>query len=135
MRKFCLIGLMVLVSGVVMAGESFKFVGLDYKLTDEDSKPISLGVLSWSTEEIDIAAGAYCQLGFMTYKDVVRFNLGGGGAWNDDKGRVDIRPLTSITMAFSIYESSFEVGAYYAPFWGLDDKSDDPYGLMFGYLF
>ena len=155
MRRLMVILVMVLMASMVSAGanisrarsKTVKYVNpgrieqesdwtmvfKDYSVVDETRKPVGLGLLTWSDDDVDFEPGVYGQLSWLNYKEIWRFNIGVGAALKND--RVYVRPLTSVTMAFSMGQASFEVGAYYAPFWGLDSRSDDPYGLMFGYLF
>jgi len=129
----------IIMTGMIQANASnldstpnFSMLIKDYKFTDQNIQPISAGIISWTDKTRDLEPGIYAHINCLNWKRKIRFNIG-AIAIIDDVVRVNAE--TSITMVFSIYDHKFEVGGYYAPFWGLDKRSNDPYGIMLGYIF
>ena len=138
MRKWMmvLVMVMVLVASVATAGD-FKILGRGDGPLDWIENPLGVGLCSWTDSDFDFELGIYGQFALVSWRDAVRLNAGMAAMWDHQKDRVAVRPITSITFGIYFYKPKMmiEIGAYYAPFWGLDDRSDDPYGLMIGYIF
>jgi hypothetical protein len=123
----CLVGL-----AAVAEEPLFKVVGMDYPMNGtEQERPLSLGVCSWTDKENDFSVGAYFDFAFISVlKDHLRLGTGFVFAPTVDR-RVDMRLETSLTVRFDW----LTVGVYYAPFWGLVENIDNPYGFLVGYSF
>ncbi len=124
-----------LMTAAVANAQSIKILGRDYSSTDWNEHPLSVGALTWSDDDHDFELGIYGAVTFVSWKDAVRFNMGLGVIWESEKNRPNFRPLTSITFGIPVGDLMFEAGAYYAPFWGLYEGVDDPWGFMLGYAF
>ena len=114
---------------------SIKVVGVHYNPLDWNEHPIAVGLLTWCDDDYDHELGIYGQMAFISFKDAVRLNAGFGAIWESAKDRPKFRPVTSLTFGVPVGGGLVEIGAYYAPFWGLDERSDDPWGFMLGYAF
>ena len=136
MRRIVMLLVFILAASVAHAGD-FKIMGRDYNPLDWAQNPIGIGVCSWTDDDYDFEPGLYGQFALVSWRDAVRLNMGCAFIWDYDNDRVDFAPVTSVTMGIFFFKANklMEVGVYYAPFWGLDSRSDDPYGLMIGYAF
>jgi hypothetical protein len=112
----------------------FMVVGRDYNLFEDISvKPLSVGINSWYTFDTGVLPAMYASVALFSYKDVVRFEVGGSSTWNGNKDRVDISPLTGIS---TLLAEKIVVGIWFAPFWNLyGNCPDDAWGGMIGYAF
>ena len=139
MKKILAVLVAMLVASVVVAVEPQKTVKLlfkDYGLTNEGEGigALSVGLCSWTDDENDFAICGYWDCKFLMLWDE-KLNFGAGMAVRPyhhlifDHLALDPRVETSVTTHLF---NCLEIGAYYAPFWGLTRYSD-PYGLMVGY--
>lgn len=131
--KKLLVGLVILLalSGVSKAGET-RMMFRDYSPLDFVGSPLGVGYASWTDSDEDFASGVYGQIALISWRDKVRLNFGAVASWKDSKDRVELRPHTSISTLIPIGNFDLEIGGYYAPFWGLEPRTDDPYGVMIG---
>ena len=116
------------------AGEDrrLKMLFYDYKLADDDMRPLSAGVATWNNKELPGHSGFYCSAAFFSWKDW-RMEVGGTETWNEKKSRVEIGMLTGVSVRLW---DRLVVGAWYAPFWNTSGRNpDDPWGFMVGYAF
>ena len=135
MKKFLMVVMLLVMSATVSHAQSLKIMGRDYNPLDWNEHPLAIGAITWSDNDYDFEPGIYGQMCFVSWKDAVRLNSGVIIIWNSEKNRPSFRPNTSITFGIPVGDLMFEAGIYYAPFWGLYDKSDDPWGFMLGYAF
>jgi len=135
MKKYILIMALMMVVGVIRGEGDIKVMFRDYNPLEFEKNPVAVGIGTWSDDDEDLAPAIYGQLAWLTWKERLRLNMGIAVAWKDSIEEVRVRPITSITTIVSIKDINFEVGGYYAPFWGLDDRSDDPYGILIGLAF
>jgi hypothetical protein len=134
MKKIGLTILCLVMMATMAHAQDIKILGRDYSWRGDVANPIGVGAITWSDEEYDFEPGIYGQILFGSYKEIVRFSMGMVVIWDDDKP--GIRPSTALTFGIPIgNDDIIEIGAYYAPFWGLDSRSDDPWGFMLGYGF
>lgn len=133
MRKYLFVLLALILAGSVSAGEErLRLLWRDYKLTDVDTRPISMGAVLWENKELPDHVGVYASIAGLSYKDW-RLEGGGMATWNEVKDRVEIAMLTGISVRLW---DKLVVGAWYAPFWNLyGPRPDDPWGIMVGYAF
>ena len=122
-----------LLSANATENKSVKLAFKDYSITDQELRPMSIGLCTWSDSETSCDVAGYFDIAIISmFNDRLRLGTGLIGKPRDDSHWMDIKMETSITTRFDW----FEVGAYYCPFWGLADKkyADDPaYGIMIGY--
>ena len=121
MKKYWLVFLMSL----FLCSSSFA----DIKILGQvdNLKPISFGVGVSSLEgEYSLAFYSNVYLLYM-FGDKLRLGVGFMAADYNDKFRV--RFQTSATL---LLFDRFETGAFYCPFYNLDPRSKDPYGVIFG---
>lgn len=118
--------------------KTVKILFRDYGVTDTKGVgALSLGVCSWTDKNDDFAVGGYFDVKFLMLWGE-KLNFGAGMAIRPyhhikfDHLAIDPRVETSVTTHLF---NCLEIGAYYAPFWGLDSRSDDPWGLLAGYYF
>jgi len=142
MKRMLAVLVIVLMASVVAASETqspktVKLLFRDYELTNqgEGIGAFSLGVCSWTDDENSFSGCGYFDLKFLMLWEE-KLNFGVGMAIRPyhhvtfDKLAIDPRIMTSVTTHLA---NCIEIGAYYAPFWGLTRYSD-PYGLMAGYF-
>jgi hypothetical protein len=124
MKKVILIAFIMMLASFAM-GEVKTFL-IDYRYFDSEIRPISLGITSFSDRDKDTAAiyGSVCMFNYKS----IRFEIGSGISFEGD---------VAFITGFSYPIKSMVLGAWYAPFWGLDidGNSDDPWGIMVGYRF
>lgn len=134
MRKylFALLVLGMACSGLAGEEKRLKLLFRDYRLTDEDVRPISIGAVLWQSKELPDHFGPYAGLSPFYYKNL-RFEAGCASTWNEKRSRVEIAMLTGISVRI---KEKFILGAWYEPFWGMDKRfPDDAWGVMVGYAF
>ena len=132
MRKRLLMLLVLCLACSVYAGEerALKLIYKDYKVMDEDIRPISFGAVLWENRELPDHVGFYGSLAMFTYGDW-RFEVGGVETWNKWTGYCEIDFLTGISVKLW---DRVVVGGWFSPFWDLYGfRKDDPYGIMIGY--
>jgi len=115
--------------------DGVRFVGRDYNVLEFVDAPIGVGIATWSDEDEDFAPGLYAQMAMVSWEDVIRLNIGATFAWKESQGRLAVRPTTSLTYLIPTEDFNIEIGGYFAPFWNIDPRSDDPYGVMVGIAF
>ena len=139
MKRVLVALVMILVASCVTAAEPSKTVRIlfkDYGITNEGEGigALSLGLCTWTDKENDFALAGYGDFKFIMLWDE-KVNVGIGFAAksppDDAHYRMDLRMEASLTTHLF---DCLELGAWYAPFWGLADK-DDPWGFMAGYYF
>jgi len=113
----------------------FKIVGRDYNFWDDiiSVHPVSIGVASWTDENLGNRPALYASGAMFTYKDVVRLEFGGVVTWDNNRGWADIAMLTGVS---TLINDHIIFGIWLSPFWNLyGDNPDDPWGVMLGYAF
>lgn len=134
MKRWLLVILVAFCFCSAQAGEDrrLKLLFRDYKLADEDVRPLSAGLMLWESKELPDHVGLYGSIAPVSYKNW-RIETGGMATWNEKKDRVEIGMLTGVSYRFSC---NVVIGAWYAPFWNTYGKNpDDPWGVMVGYAF
>lgn len=139
MKKFFIrAALVALMTSTCYAG-GVRMIGKDFWVTDEELRPISFGLCSWTDEESDCQLGAFLNISLFNLWDN-RLRLGTGFAISTpDEGtadfvKVDAR-LIGPTVTTLLWDH-LELGFYVTPFWNLYDGGvDDPWGFMVGYAF
>jgi hypothetical protein len=115
------------------AVKTVKLAFRDYGLYDQDVRPITFGICTWTDSETSCDIAGYLDVTVISLlNDKLRFGAG-VLARAGDFNAVDFKMETSVTTRLFDW---LEVGAYYCPFWGLANEkfNDDPaYGLMVGY--
>ena len=134
MRRYLLVFLLMLVACSCWADDRrLRVLFRDYKLMDEDVRPLSAGLMLWENKELPNHVGPYASVGLFSYNNW-RFEVGGLAVWNEKVEReyaVEISMLTGISHRF---ENNIVVGVWYAPFWNTYGRNpDDPWGIMIGY--
>jgi hypothetical protein len=141
MRKLLIpiIALLILMATFSAYGQNVKIIGKDFWVTDEELRPISFGLCSWTDEESPCQLGAFLNISLFNLWDN-HLRLGTGFAISTpDEGtadfvKVDLR-LIGPTVTTLLFDH-LELGFYVTPFWNLYDGGvDDPYGVMVGYAF
>jgi len=134
--KRLVVGLVVFLMVVSFSmAEGARVIFRDYNPLKFNENPVGIGLATWTDDADDLAPAIYGQLAFVSWQDKVRLNFGGAVGWKDSIHELRLRPITSITTIISIKDINFEVGGYYAPFWGLESRTDDPYGILIGMAF
>jgi hypothetical protein len=137
MKKFSIL-LVFLFSVISSFSETrdLKMIYRDYTLSDTDAlstRPISVGLVSWTDNDIDILPGLYVSIAVLTYKDIVRLEVGGVTTWDQKHAYLDSDMLIGIS---TLINDKFVVGIWMSPFWNLHPiYHNDPYGIMVGYAF
>jgi hypothetical protein len=133
MKKWLLVLLVLFSICSVQASErNLKLLWRDYNLSDEDTRPLSAGLMLWESKELPSHFGPYGSIAPLSYYNF-RAEVGGMATWNEKKDRVEIGMLTGLSYRFSC---NVVMGVWYAPFWNTYGKNpDDPWGLMIGYAF
>jgi hypothetical protein len=133
MRKYLFVLLFLCLAGSGIAGEErLRMLWSDYKLTDEDTRPISIGAVLWENRELPDHLGLYSSVALFSYKDW-RLECGGIGTWNEVRDRVEVAVLTGVSVRLW---DRVVLGTWYAPFWNVYGvRPDDPWGIMVGYAF
>lgn len=137
--KRVLVVIVLLCAGLVSAnaaeGKPLKMLFRDYKISDQEMRPISAGLCTWTDSEVSCDVAGYFDMAIVSMLDD-RLRLGVGIIGKpDDFYLLNIKMETSVTVR---WQSGFELGGYYCPFWGLANEKygDDPaWGVMVGYAF
>ena len=104
-----------------------KVLGRDYNVNDSELKPISFGLSSWTIESETLPA-MYTDVSLLYFfEGHLRFGVGLVVADYNDRIRVRLQSSVS-----SLLFERVIVGFYYCPFYNLDKRSKDPFGLMLG---
>jgi hypothetical protein len=140
MKKLLAVIALLLCAGLISANaaepKAFKLAFKDYRFDDPELRPMSVGLLTWTDTEHDCSVGGYFNWTIVSMlKDKLR--LGAALAVIPSgitEYPAQIRFDTTVTTRLFDW---LEVGAYYAPFWGLakDLGDDPPWGVMVGYSF
>lgn len=106
-------------------------IGLDYPITDEIIKPVSVGITTWSCDKYGTTIGGFASISCMSFYEKVRLELGAAFKTQD---KLKYVPFTGLSVPIT---DEFILGVWYAPFWNLyqPKTSDDPSGIMIGYRF
>ena len=104
-----------------------KILGRDYNVNDIELKPVSFGLASW-TIELETLPAVYADISLI-YLFENRLRLGIGVVVADYNDRIRVRMQSSVS---SLLFERVVVGFYYCPFYNLDPRSKDPFGLMLG---
>jgi hypothetical protein len=93
---------------------------------------MSVGLCTWTDSEHVCKIAGYFDVELVSLLED-RLRLGAGVMVRPgDEQVIDMRMITSVSTR--IYDG-LQIGAYYAPFWGLARNlgDDPPYGVMMGY--
>ena len=146
LKEMILAGLTLLLLSMCVCGAERKsprdlmIIGRDYNLWEDISaRPVSVGLNSWYTVETGVLPAIYASAAVISYKDIVRLELGGSATWNSHRringgsGSIDMALLTGVS---TLIADRIVVGIWFAPFWNLyGSKPDDAFGGMIGYAF
>ena len=136
MRKILTVIVLLVFAGMASAAEAkpFKLAFRDYKMDDQELRPISFGICTWTDSETSCDVAGYFDIALVSMlSDRLRLGVGIMGK-PDDFYLLNVKMETSVTVRLDW----LEVGVYYCPFWGLASEKfgDDPaYGIMVGYAF
>ena len=135
MRKFIVILAIIFLAATCLA-DGVKMIGRDFWVNDQDVKPLSFGLCSWTDKDTDLQLAGYfnCSL-FNFWDNHLRFGVGCAVTSPDvdTVSKVDARLMTTATTLFFKH---LEIGFYAAPFYNaVNNSKDDPYGFMMGYAF
>lgn len=137
MKKLSLLAALLVTTSTLFAAEpsTTKMLFRDYSVKETVGVGgLSVGAASWTDEDNDFGVGGYFDVKFlMLWDELLNFGVGmvAKPPPEDAHYRLDVRLETSVSTHLFKY---LEVGAWWAPFWGLV-KEQDPYGIMIGYVF
>jgi hypothetical protein len=135
--KKILVFMVIALMNVTCLADGIKMIGRDFSVADEELKPISFGLCSWTDKDVDCQLAGYVNVSLFSFWDNY-LRLGAGLAvTSPDIGEisaVDLRVVVP-TITTLIFEH-LEVGFYAAPFYNMYNGGvDDPWGFMVGYAF